>query len=433
MDKKSRSASNISLDSLEVAHNKKSPLQGKLKDDNVDTILVPFYENDVLIKVPKGNKKLRQTGDTLNKRNAQRETQQPTGYLINKNFQKGKKISYLETFRKQFLSNFNEKINKDPNEIRSISPEVGDTERESFAEDYSNNGASDFFNTEAYNEMYYQQVMNQELEQYLNQSFEDRLRFDEDIRSKSQDDGDDNNLRSVSEVSRPRRHVRRTTVPIVQNVKLGGLGPDMENIRPRLERAKSLQRYSEKVRMENRLKIYKKEMEAENEKKAKKEPSVKSRSSSANKTKEQNTKKSSYLIDKTQENSLGIKMIYNKSKSDVKELNVKDKDTNNNCNKNLKEKESKSSRVIERKLLSAKDNIQKYLKAGYETTMKRGSARSHSVNTEEKRNTDVSPVEIRFTVNVGGLRPSSALKTLEEKHRIYQEKVKGFAMDPKNV
>lgn len=431
MDKKSRSASNISLDSLEVAHNKKLPLQGKLKDDNVDTILVPFYENDVLIKVPKGNKKLRQTGDTINKRNAQRETQQPTGYLINKNFQKGKKISYLETFRKQFSSNFNEKINKDPNEIRSISPEVGDTERESFGEDYSNNGASDFYNTEAYNEMYYQQVMNQELEQYLNQSLEDRLRFDEDIRSKSQDDGNDNNLRSVSEVSRPRRHVRRTTVPIVQNVKLGGLGPDMENIRPRLERAKSLQRYSEKVRMENRLKIYKKEMEVENEKKAKKEASAKSRSSSANKTKEQNTKKSSYLVDKTQEKSL-VKKIHTNLKSDVKERKVKGKDPNI-CNENLKEKESKSSRVIERKLLSAKDNIQKYLKAGYETTMKRASARSHSVSTEEKRNTDVSPVEIRFTVNVGGLRPSSALKTLEEKHRIYQEKVKGFAMDPNNV
>lgn len=433
MDKKSRSASNISLDSLEVASNKKSSLQEKAKNEFVDTILVPFYENDVLIKVPKGIKKQRQTSDKLNKRNAQKEIQQPCGYLMNKNFQKGKKTSYLEIFRKQFTSNCNEMINKDPNEIRSISPEVGDTERESFGDDYSNNCVSDFYNTEAYNEMYYQQVLNQELEQYLNQSLEDGLRFDEDIRSKSQDDIDDNNLRSVSEVSRPRRHVRRTTGPIVQNVKLGGLGPDMENIRPRLERAKSLQRYSEKVRMENRLKIYKKEIEVENEKKAKKEASVKSRSSSANRTREQNTKKSSYLVDKAQEKSLGAKQIYTKSKSaDSKERQIKVKKTNN-CNENLKEKESKPNRVIERKLLSAKDNIQKYLKAGYETTKKRASARSHSVSNDEKRNSVVSPVEIRFTVNVGGPRPSSALKSLEEKHRIYQEKVKAFAMDPNNV
>ncbi|CAH2245506.1 jg8734 [Pararge aegeria aegeria] len=397
-----RLCSNISLDSLELESKKKSSPRDT--DKIVETILVPFYEKDVLIRITKGNKKQQKATKKLSKRDTYvGEEQQCRGYLMNKNYQIGKKTSYLEMFRKQFSSNINQKMSKDPNEIRSISPEFGDTERESFGEDYNNNVVTEFYNTEAYNEMYYEQLMNQELEQYLNYSFEDGLYFNGDIGSKSQEDIDDNNLRSISEVSRPRH--RRTTAPISQNIQLGGLGPDMENIKPRLERAKSLQRYSEKVRMENRLKFYKKETEAENEKKqAEKENSAKRQGSSNIKSKEQKGKKSSYLVDKPDNKYSNVKKKFTKSKSaKVKEREI---DNPTKDSDNSKEKECKPNQVIESKLLSAKESLQKYIKAGYETTRKKSSAKSRDLSSEKNQSYGHSSRSHEAEVTLGGAQSS---------------------------
>ncbi|XP_037302782.1 uncharacterized protein LOC119193273 [Manduca sexta] len=362
MEKHFTSGSDISVDSLEEEFNRKVIVK-QVSEENVDTILVPFYEKDVLIKIPKDRK---------------RKQKATKNYLVNKDRQKAKCATYLEIFRKQFTTKCVEKM-PEKDEIRSLSPEFGDTERESIGED--NNPVSEFFNTESYNEIYYAKLMNSDVPQNFDNSYEDDYRFTDDIRSKSPDELADNNFRSISEVSQPRRRMRRNTVQPIQNVKLGGLGPDMEKIKPRLERARSLQRYSEKVRMENRLKIYKKSVQAEAEKKIEKELSARHRDSSKDCKNET------------------MPLIYYRTK----------KDTNaGKCNGKVEYERDVQVKV-------------------------RSATRAKPSITGTEHAEDVPPVQINFMVNVGRVRPSSTLKTLEEKHRMYQEQVKAFNIGQNNM
>ncbi|XP_045450580.1 MATH and LRR domain-containing protein PFE0570w-like [Melitaea cinxia] len=363
MDNKSRSSSNISLDSLEFDV-KRELLKQKSIEDNVDTILVPLYERDVLIKVPKRKKKQNQGDDKCMKQNckSQKEVNEVANYLVNKDSRRTRRTSYLDIFRKQFTSNCTETQNKiNNNEIRSLSPEFGDTERESIGNE-SYNHSNDFYNTESYNEIYYDKLMKQELQQYLEQSFDEVLNLEEDV-SKFPDSVNDNNLRSVSEVSAPRRRLKTKIISPIQNVHLGGLGADMETIKPRLERARSLQRYSEKVRMENRLRIYKKEVRDE---KPEREASTTRRLPTTKNTK------------------------------------------------------------------SAKDPYMKET-AGDRSSKLKPNSKVKKSTTDSKHNEEASPLQINFMVNVSGVRPSTALRSLEEKHRMYQEKVKQYTTSVNNI
>ncbi|CAH2090892.1 unnamed protein product [Euphydryas editha] len=440
MDNKSRSSSNISLDSLENDFKRES-LKQKPFEENVDTILVPLYERDVLIKVPKRKKKQNQCDDKCKKNNfkSQKESNELTNYLVNKDSRRVRKTSYLEMFRKQFTSNSTESQNKtNINEIRSISPEFGDTERESIGNESYTHG-NDFYNTESYNDIYYDKLMKRELQQYLEQSFEEILHFDEDL-SKFPDNMNDNNLRSVSEVSQPRRRLKSKMISPIQNVHLGGLGPDIEKIKPRLERARSLQRYSEKVRMENRLKIYKKEVQDE---KAEREASTTRRPLIAKTHQKDN--KNTYLFNKSfQENTPLIKKIcHSKSKSaDVQKFREREEkkplakneiEMKNDSEKNKKEKLLKVTKAMDqKKTLSAKGQCKKGATEDRSLRLK-SNYKFKKSTTESKQNEEVSPLKISFMVNVGGVRPSTALRSLEEKHRMYQEKVKQYSTSINNI
>lgn len=440
METHSSSESNISMDSLENVFTKEGKQRAPPSEDNVETILVPFYENDVLIKIPKDQKK-KQNQEHNNK--LRKESQTSNSYLIKKDAKKVKRTTYLEMFRKQFApANIEKK--KDEREIRSISPEFGDTERESIGDDESNH-VTEYYNTEAYNEMFYDKILNQDntMENFLENSFEKSLRFMEELRSKSPDDSAENNLKSISEVSQPRRQ-RRATVQPIQNVKLGGLGPDMEKIKPRLERARSLQRYSEKVRMENRLKIYKKSVQADIEKKAERETSAKRRESVKETLKDEHN--TSYLLNRLEQDrtTKSAKKIYLKSKSaDVQRIRDRTKD------KELS-KDERSKKHVYAKETPQQDQRDKkkptqpqatYYKVEKDRKVPdtdtdsryhsvRSSARNRGINTDrESHGKEILPMQIWFSVDVGGLRPSSALKSLEEKHKMYQEQVKNFAMD----
>ncbi|XP_047535002.1 uncharacterized protein LOC125069526 [Vanessa atalanta] len=434
MDNKSESSCDISLDSLENDYKRKH-LNLRPSDENVDTILVPLYEKDVLIKIPKRKKKQNQSDAKFNtrKEKSKQETNEITNYLVNKDLERVKKKSYLEMFRKQFTSSRTETLIERANtDIRSISPEFGDTERSTIG-DESTNHVSEFYNTESYNEIYYNKLMKKELDQYLEQSFEDVLHLNEDEKN-LRVDLNDNNLKSISEVSQARRRIKSKIFSPIQNVHLGGLGPDMEKIKPRLERARSLQRYSEKVRMENRLKIYKKEVQDE---KNAREASV-TRQDSIEKQCKKNCKyNSSYLVNKSvQEKSSLIKKICNtKSKSaDFQSRRERDKQSKeknnrrNNIEKNItqNEKVSKLNKGMDQKnTQSAKSQGIRSATESHSSRLKSGS-KIRGVNIETIQTKCDSPLQISFMFNVGGVRPSSALKSLEEKHRMYQEKVKQY-------
>ncbi|XP_072947623.1 uncharacterized protein [Epargyreus clarus] len=429
MEGYSSSDSNISLDSLETEFKKKLTSKKVSEKTNVDTILVPFYEKDVLIEVPKGKKKQvhgnYNVGDKFKK-----EFPPIKNYLVNKDTRKPKRTSYLEMFRKQF-SPMPIDSSKIHSEIRSISPEFGDTERESFGEE-GTDPRTDFFNSESYNEIYYEKLINQELNNYLEKTYEEQLKFPENFRSKSPENIADQNLRSISDVSQPRhRNLQRTAVQPIQNVKLGGLGPDMENIKPRLERARSLQRYSEKVRMENRVRIYKKSVQEDMEKKAEKELIGKRQESAKNKerqvesakAKERKDTEKSYLINKNMEvkQSQIVRRICN-SKS--KSANVQRTRDNNETNDKLIVKKyspyNDQNKQLKKTMDSKVDNS------------KKGRIKSclgnKNQDSSDIKQVPVPPVQISFLVNMGGLRPSSALRSLEAKHRIYQEKVRAFTI-----
>lgn len=442
MDKNSTTDSNISLDSLESNIPRRSSIKGN-SDENVDTILVPFYEKDVLIKVPKDKK--RKQNNSGNKyhinENQKKELFQSTGYLVNKDRErKPKHKSYLEMFRKQFAPNHLEQKKEDRDEIRSISPEFGDTERESIGED-ANGPLPEFYNTEPYNEIYYEQLICRDIKRYLDNSFEEdheelHLEFTERLTNKPVEirDPSPENLRSVSEVRNTRRHIRRATVEPIQTVRLGGLGPDMEQIKPRLERARSLQRYSEKVRMENRLKIYKKTCQTQIDKKSERDTSSK-RSREPEKepsNKEcQEKERPSYLVNKsTKEKTSTVYNPYIKSKSaDVQKIREKTAEKEQRQKQSvLQRKDNVNQKTEPKQKVETKPDVKSQSKKSKERT--KSSSQNKGINTEME--SEVPPVQISFMVNVGGVRQTSALKTLEEKHKMYQEQVKAFMENNNN-
>ncbi|XP_026316895.1 uncharacterized protein LOC113227995 [Hyposmocoma kahamanoa] len=429
MERRSSSDSSISADSLELGRRKKAVEKQKPSDENVETILVPFYENDVLIKVPKSYKKNQNA-----KSEKQKKDTQPN-YLVNKN--KIKRATYLEMFRRQFSPVRAKESAYDECEVNSLLPEYGDTERESIEEEHNDDNISvnDYYNTESYNELFYEKILQQDAAVYLDNSLEQALLFKADIRSKSSDDADDNNLKGLSEVEPVRRRSRTATVQPVLHVKLTGLGPDLEKIKPRLERARSLQRYSEKVRMENRLKIYKAKVQADEKKN---EEEVSSAKRSVNVVKVRHVSPS-YLVNKGEEkkNILTRKIYQSQSKSanvhknrnECKEKEYVEVDrTRNKIGDNLNKERVSRAKINFKKVLDK--NREKDLKQA-ETKGQRFkvlSGKNVQRDTTEDKTAAVSvpPVQISFLVNVGGVRPSSALRRLEEKHRMYQERVKAF-------
>lgn len=419
MEKETSSESNISVDSLEDAFKKKTSLKNVMSEDNVDTILVPFYEKDVLVKVPKEQKKKKEL-TRQGRSNDRIKEAHNSSYLVNKDTRKARRTTYLEMFRKQLSPQQKVEPKPEETEIRSLSPEVGDTERESISGDH-HNPVTEFYNTESYNEIYYEKLLHQDLETYMDSSYEEGLNKETD--SKSPRAIAIENLKSVSEVSQANRHARRATVQPIQTVKLGGLGPDMERIKPRLERARSLQRYSEKVRMENRLRIYKKSVQVENEKTDRESCTQRS---SKHDIKLQKDPNASYLINKSsQQSSLRHKLYATSKSADVKMSRTRteetyaprDKSTNRTYKKVETLNSAKGKRIDEKKIPE---------------TRARSSTRNKCINTDGKANAEVPPVHINFMVNVGGVRPSSALRNLEEKHRMYQEQVKAFKMENNN-
>lgn len=416
MEKHLSLGSNLSLDSLEHDFQEKIHITNS-SEENVETILVPFYEHDVLIKVPRDQgmgESRRQNRDTDRQK---RDTH--SSYLVNKD-RKGRR-SYLEIFRKQLAPSKKVEPKRLDNEIRSLSPEFGDTERDSISED-PNNAAIEFFNTESYNEIYYEKLLNQNITRYFDHSFEDEIQYNEDSESKTRHEIVLNNFKSVSEVSPPPRRLRRATVQPLPNVKLGGLGPDLENIKPRLERARSLQRYSEKVRMENRLRIYKKSVQAEAEKVSERETSGKHRVSRAVEQKvSKDSQHASYLMNRSpqQKSNQILNKLYSKPPDERRRISNSavatdkvEKIMKKEANKHtIKDKKQEERRSVDNK----------------PRTRTKSCTRNQGINTDA--NSKVPPVQINFMVNVGGVRPSSTLKKLEEKHRMYQEQLKSFKME----
>lgn len=424
------SDTDMSLDSLEIDRVKnRSNINRNLK-----TILVPFYERDVLIKIPKDRQKSNMNSES--KKSAcnkiSNDANSRVSYLVNYNKEKKKASTYLEKFRMKFPQLQTD--NKKDSEVGSLYPEYGDSERESIHDD-TKSPRIDFYNTEPYNEIFYDKILN---EQYYSSSVDNSI--DEDINVEDcLQTPNINNLKSVSEVN---RRQSRKMQPLPNTTKLGGLGPDMEKIRPRLERARSLQRYSEKVRMDNRVKIYKSNLQAESDKKMeqnKKVNSAKKQRADTNKTRNVTSiyEKASYLMNKTvtkKEESTTIgKISFNKTKTG--NIYVTDaKNTN---------KTDKIEKVFEKKLVKNKEQEKPksaFSKQKNIDQSKRGNrckSRCSDKTIESKNaaiNTDSlnSPVQINFHVNVGsvgGVRPSSALRRLEEKHRMYQERVKDFTTD----
>ncbi|CAB3220535.1 unnamed protein product [Arctia plantaginis] len=429
MDNHDSTDSNISLDSLENNFKQKTKIKGKPSDENVDTILVPFYEKDVLIKVSKEQKRNTNAGDKPRKLKAKVKKEPDQCYLVNK--VKPRRPTYLEIFRKQFSP---DNVDKTPNktEIRSLSPQYGDTERESI-EDDANYEVTDFYNTESYNDIYYEKLLNRNFQVYMDNSLDDLPYLEEVHLESSANNGEESpeNLRSISEVSHQRRPTRRTAVePVVHNLKLGGLGPDVEKIKPRLERARSLQRYSEKVRMENRLKIYKKTVQAENDKKAERGKSPKARNSDKEQKNPQKDTTSSYLVNRSNDDkNATVRNVYLKSKSADAQ-----KTKERNLEKDQRRKQRSASRGNEKQKSETKHKSENQTdtyrrNSGKSNSRIKSGSESKGINTEGP---EVTPVQISFLVNIGGVRPSSALKTLEEKHRMYQEQVKAFMNENNN-
>ncbi|KPJ08037.1 hypothetical protein RR48_05320 [Papilio machaon] len=424
MAKNSDVESKMSLDSLEENFKQKASIKNEYAEDNVDTILVPFYEQDILIKVPKAQRWNHNTDD-------RKSTSKPVkNYLINKRTTNPPRVSYLEMFRKKNNLKLDDETPLEQ-DIRSLSPEVGDTERESIGEDTNYPVANDFHNTESYNEMYYAKLLEKERNQYLDNSFEFEHRLVEGNDNKSMSEKD--NLRSVSEASIPKRAShssgRRATIEILHNVKLGGLGPDMEKIKPRLERARSLQRYSEKVRMENRVKIYKKSIELEKEKHPERQSSAK-QSSKIEDQQGEGTKHSSYLINKTKEKKSFLKTRIGYKSSDNTQnnknyLNERDKHRKDKI-RNVYQSKSKETRPQ----LNNTDHKERVRNQEEHELRKKSAAQNKTIQVD--KTDEVPPVHISFMVNFSGVRPSSALKKLEAKHKIYQEKVKTYTLEKKN-
>lgn len=444
MDRRSNSDSSISADSLELSRRRKAVKKQKSSDENVETILVPFYENDVLIKVPKSHKK----NQSPNKNDKLKKEVQPN-YLVNKN--NLKRASYLEMFRRQFSPVRPKESAHDDCEVNSLLPEFGDTERESIDEDESNNenvSENDYYNTESYNELFYEKILQQDAAIYLDNSLEQALAFNAEIISKTSDEAEDN-LKCTSEVGPVRRRSRTATVQPIPNVKLTGLGPDLEKIKPRLERARSLQRYSEKVRMENRLKIYKAKIQADEKKDFEVRVTRASSARRSAKGAKDRVGSPSYLVNKKEVNkaedkkNILTKKLYqsksaniNKNKNEAKEKQEVEVNRliNNRSGENLnKEKVSRVKTTFRKLVDKDREKECKPTEAKGKTfKLPSGGKTVAKISEDKNSSVHVPPVQISFLVNVGGVRPSSTLRNLEEKHRMYQEQVKAF-MDNNNT
>ncbi|XP_041987359.1 uncharacterized protein LOC121739100 [Aricia agestis] len=403
MSVKTNSSSALSLDSLES--DRKDKKAKEIHPTSGDKILVPFYEKDVLVEIDKSqmrifNRKHNRPND-INDRKPETEIK---SYLVNKNTNKSRKPSYLEALRRKFPLEFTQD-NKNLEEIRSISPEFGDTERDSISDEETSPN-HDFYETEAYNDIYYEKIMNQEVADAFDKNLEEVKRTQD---TNPFNDYIIDNLRSISELTQPRRRSRRASVEPVPNIRLGGLGPDIENIKPRLERAKSLQRYSEKVRMENKLKIYKKSHRDTSKSQKGSTGTQKVNLSDKNVQKENGP---TYLVKKSLP---GSKIIHEKSKSANARNGRTDCDSTGDGNSN----ESNQICIKDRKSFIKKDLVvrgtsaQKHIK----TTFK--EAKKNDKNSSDTKGNEVSE-KTTETPNF------DALKSLEEKHRMYQERVKQF-------
>lgn len=417
MDKNLPSDSDMSTDSLEIDVKEGS------KKESLQTILVPFYDKDVLIKVPKESMKSSKSNDLVKpvKGKVHSESKPQASYLFNNVKYKSKQtITYLEAFRKK-CAHPQPATKKQESDICSLYPEYGDTERSSIEEIVTNN-VTEFYDTEAYNDIFYEKLLNKQLS---NSSSTDK--YGDNDGSPDKLDCSTEHLKSLSEV--PRQQRRKFNFQPVPSLKLGGLGPDTDNIKPRLDRARSLQRYSEKVRMENKVKIYKTSLQVDAEKRIednKKEQEKILKMESLHISEKHNTdnQKASYLLNKSISKTV---KIYNKSKSadpnKSKERELKSANPRGNSSDRSHKREVKPNALVKssrkEKKTEEKIQINKTVKSNKHVS------KTVAINTD----TAESPVQISFMVNVGGVRPSSALRSLEEKHRIYQERVKAYTSE----
>ncbi|XP_063535338.1 uncharacterized protein LOC134745276 [Cydia strobilella] len=422
MEKNSNNSDNISADSLEENFKNKTSLVDTNSDDNVETVVVPFYEKDVVMKVPKDIKRVKQ--EKIKPKTKVKREQKASSYLVNKNMQSKRSGTYLEKFRNQFLANYVDNKQNEP-EIRSISPEVGDTDRGnlSFGDEGQGNPVEEFHDTEAYNEIYYANLLQREVANYSDTSSVEDVCFNDDLENKSAED----NLKSVSEVSQPRRPLRRVTLEPNVNVKLGGLGPDLESIRPQMMRTRSLQRYSDRVREANRVSIYKKTVTENKQSDMECELKLERKSTHRTPTRRVTEEKVSYLVNKSSEKTVQElrKSYVSKSTNPNKTSEVQEKDGEHSKRKSAGKKaleklrhRNKPAHDVNVEKRTKNDSIEVRVKSGTKT-----------IKTEIKpNNNEVPPIHISFLLNVEN-SSGNALKNLEEKHRRYQEMVKQYVND----
>ncbi|GBP24007.1 hypothetical protein EVAR_10108_1 [Eumeta japonica] len=400
--------------------------------------MVPFYENDVLIQIPKSQKKNLKGAQHSEKNSKKRTSALSTeakstqkNYLINHLKTKKERNSYLEAFRKRFPQFRPEEKSKDI-ELDSMYPEFGDTERESIGEESCPNTA-EFYNTEVYNELFYEKLLEERFDRgcSLSSSLDDQTTSPNEIRTKHSETHDKINSRIRSE--RQRRPLRRRSTPPMAVQSPGGLGPDMEKIRPRLERARSLQRYSEKVRMENRLRIYKNAVQKEKEKTDRenlRQLSAK-RGVSINETgMEGKNFKISYLVNSTLKESATKEKSRNFHESKAKSADVtKRRNTFYTRDEKATDEPLHNSRESNQSSNEGGNAIFFKKDHGNANVNDKGERNKNPRNTCTGKTRGSPPVQINFSVNVGQMKPTSALRNLEEKHRLYQEKVKSFMVD----
>lgn len=423
MNRKISSDSDISADSLEMNEDVK---KNNIQKDNLQTILVPFYEKDILIKIPKEHKNVQPNKVRKTKNKSKEET---ASYLINNDKYRSKRHpSYLEAFRKNHPELQDEK--KIESEVGSLYPEVGDTERSSF-EEYTNNAINEFPNTESYNELFYEKLLNEHL--CISSSLENI--FNNDLDCRSNKSCNENDFKSISEVSRRQTRTYTRKSHPVPTLKLGGLGPDMEKIRPTLERARSLQRYSEKVRMDNKVKIYKKSTQKESERltiiKDMKDAIIIKQEFTKTKHRDETEDEKSYLINKKVKEK---KVLGQCNSGDGKNI----KSTNTNIQKDQKTKSNHKEHI-----LKVKKNVGKGIKKSDkkienikniygDNTICKSACKNKTMKTTERTDSPFD-TRINFLVNIRGVPPhSNALQSLEEKHKLYQEKVKDYTTSLNN-
>lgn len=197
-----------------------------------DTILVPFYENDVLINVDCCPKRC-----WNNTSRYQKKETNPVNQYREK--EKTRRPTYLEIFRKQLASNYADK-KIDDKEINALSPyfyEKKNAEKE--------NSLTNFINHELSIDTYYKKIINGDIQMYKDKSYDEDFEFVSNSQHQSLI-----NLREILDASVSRRQSTRTMIE-----------PYVEQFKSPYNRTKSLQRQSEKVRMANRLKMYRKSVQ----------------------------------------------------------------------------------------------------------------------------------------------------------------------------